>query len=81
MTNIDRAVHILADAFRPGFGVGADAIGRDLAHLLADAGLLMSDDMNTQTETVGPYFPEDEEMPDLPEGTDVTRIVGPWEEA
>ena len=43
MTNIDRAVHILADAFRPGFGGAADAIGRDLAHLLDDAGLLAPD--------------------------------------
>jgi hypothetical protein len=81
MTNIDRAAEVIADAFRPGFGVGADAIGRDLVHLLDDAGLLMPDDATTQTETVGPYFPEGEEAPDVPDGTDVTRIVGPWEEA
>ena len=39
-TNIDRAAEVIADAFRPGFGGAAPAIGRDLAHLLADAGVL-----------------------------------------
>lgn len=78
--NVERAAKIIADALRPAL-LTADGIGRDLAHLLADAGMLMPDGMNTQTETVGPYFPEDEEMPDLPEGTVVSRIVGPWEEA
>ena len=76
MTNIDRAAQIINDTL----GV-LEVSAESIAYELAKAGLLMPDDATTQTETVGPYFPEGEEMPDLPEGTDVTRIVGPWEEA
>ena len=76
MTNIDRAAQIINDTL----GV-LEVSAESIAYELAKAGLLMPDDATTQTETVGPHFPEDEEMPDLPEGTDVTRIVGPWEEA
>jgi hypothetical protein len=76
MNNIDRATKIISDTL----GVMTFS-AENATYRLAKAGLLMPDDATTQTETVGPYFPEDEEMPDLPEGTDVTRIVGPWEEA
>lgn len=79
-SNVDRAAAIIADVFRPLVKGYADALGHDLAMQLYDGGVIMPDDATTQTETVGPYFPEDEEMPDLPEGTDVIRIVGPWEE-
>lgn len=76
MTNINRAATIISDT------LGVLTISAEnTAYRLAKAGLLVPDDATTQTETVGPYFPEDEDMPDLPEGTDVTRIVGPWEEA
>ena len=93
MTNIDRAAEVLwENAGRLVFGTSAAEHGgwddlsgtarlpfTSAARALHEEGLLMPDGMNTQTETVGPYFPEDEDMPDLPEGTDVTRIVGPWE--
>lgn len=76
MNNIDRATKIISETL----GVMTFS-AENAAYRLAKAGILMPDDTTTQTETVGPYFPEDEDMPDLPEGTDVTRIVGPWEEA
>lgn len=76
MNNIDRATKIISDTL----GVMTFS-AENAAYRLAKAGILMPDDATTQTETVGPYFPEDEEMPDLPEGTDVTRVVGPWGEA
>ena len=81
MNNIDNAAEIIAKEWST-FST-RDLCGHEIgiARALRRAGLLMPDGMNTQTETVGPYFPEDEEMPDLPEGTVVTRIVGPWEEA
>ena len=40
MSNFDRAAEIMGEAFRPGYGPAAPAIGRDLAHLLDDAGIL-----------------------------------------
>ena len=86
-TNIDRAAEIISLATRGAHTTDghpmkmSDHTAQIIAKALAKAGLLMPDGMNTQTETVGPYFPEDEEMPELPDGTDVTRIVGPWEEA
>ena len=76
MTNIDRAAQIINDTL----GV-LEVSAESIAYELAKEGLLMPDDATTQTETVGIYFPENEEMPELPDGTDVTRIVGPWEEA
>lgn len=81
MTNIDRAADIIERFLPPLPGSLGAMQAEKTARSLAEAGLLMPDGMSTQTESVGPYFPEDEEMPDLPEGTDVTRIVGPWEEA
>ena len=42
MTNFDRAAEIIADAFRPGL-LTADGLGRDIARLLNDAGLLAPD--------------------------------------
>ena len=81
MNNIDRAAEVISEEWST-FST-RDLCGHEIgiARALRRAGLLMPDDATTQTETVGPYFPEDEDMPDLPEGTVVTRIVGPWEEA
>lgn len=79
MTNIDNAAKIIRLAMLARTFRSPELRALTAARALHTAGLLMPDDATTQTETVGPYFPEDEEMPDLPEGTDVTRIVGPWE--
>ena len=81
MNNISNATEIIRLAMLAPTFRSPEIRALTTARALRYAGLLMPDDMNTQTETVGPYFPEDEEMPDLPEGTVVTRIVGPWEEA
>lgn len=81
MNNINNATEIIRLAMLSPTFRSPEIRALTVARALRYAGLLMPDDMNTQTETVGPHFPEDEEMPDLPEGTAVTRIVGPWEEA
>lgn len=42
MNTFARAAEIMGEAFRPGYGSAAPAIGRDLAHLLDNAGILAS---------------------------------------
>ena len=85
-TNIYRAAEVLwENAGQPIFGTSVVEHGgwddlsgtaplpfTSAARALHEEGLLMPDGMSTQTETVGPYVPEDEDMPDLPEANDAS---------
>ena len=77
-TNVDRAAAIIARFLPPLPGNLGPLQAEKTSRALHAAGVLMPDDMSTQTETVGPFFPEGEEAPDVPDGTDVYRVVGPW---